>query len=437
MTIAWEALTAEAAAILRDNDRGGYTVPARGLYPFQWNWDSCFVALGWKHLDEDRAWLEIETLFHGQWDDGMLPHVIFHRPDPGYFPGPEHWGVDRSPPTSGITQPPVAATSVRSLLEGARDSAAAEARARALFPKIVAFHRWFHHARGDGDLVAIIHPWESGRDNLPDWDLPLSRVATGDGPPYDRRDTQHVAADQRPEKLDYDRYMALVGYGRARNWDAEAIRASAPFWVADVGVNAILLRADKDLLALARRWGERAVAAEIEAWTAAGTRGLTRLWESATASFRSLDLLSREPAGGVGAGTFLPLYAGAADAQQAAALAARLKRWLGRACFAVPSHDPESSVFDARRYWRGPVWLIMNRMIAEGFAAYGHGNLAERIRTDSARLVAAGGFAEYFEPFTGEGLGGDSFSWTAAIWLDWVRCGRRCPEDRPEPRIRA
>ena len=29
----------EAVAILRENDRGAYTVPTKGLYPFQWNWD--------------------------------------------------------------------------------------------------------------------------------------------------------------------------------------------------------------------------------------------------------------------------------------------------------------------------------------------------------------------------------------------------------------
>jgi hypothetical protein len=29
-----------AVEILRENDRGDYTVPTKGLYPFQWNWDS-------------------------------------------------------------------------------------------------------------------------------------------------------------------------------------------------------------------------------------------------------------------------------------------------------------------------------------------------------------------------------------------------------------
>ena len=44
-----------AIAILRENDRGAYTVPTKGLYPFQWNWDSCLTALGLAALDEDRA----------------------------------------------------------------------------------------------------------------------------------------------------------------------------------------------------------------------------------------------------------------------------------------------------------------------------------------------------------------------------------------------
>ena len=77
-----------AAAILRENDRGHYTVPTKGLYPFQWNWDSCLTALGLAALDEDRAFTEIETLFAHQWPDGMVPHIVFHVMDDGYFPGP-------------------------------------------------------------------------------------------------------------------------------------------------------------------------------------------------------------------------------------------------------------------------------------------------------------------------------------------------------------
>ena len=65
----------QARAILRRNDRGGYTVPTDRLYPFQWNWDSAFVAMGWATFDEARALTEVERLLEGQWDDGLVPQI--------------------------------------------------------------------------------------------------------------------------------------------------------------------------------------------------------------------------------------------------------------------------------------------------------------------------------------------------------------------------
>src|SRR5690606_32049307 len=62
----------EARRILAVNDRGGYTVPTDRLYPFQWNWDSAFVAMGFALYDVDRAYRELERLAEGQWADGMI-----------------------------------------------------------------------------------------------------------------------------------------------------------------------------------------------------------------------------------------------------------------------------------------------------------------------------------------------------------------------------
>ena len=91
------ALDSIARSILLGNDRGGYTVPTDGLYPYQWNWDSAFAAAGFATFDIPRAWAEVETLFGGQWPSGMVPHILFHRPDPGYFPGPDVWGARLGP----------------------------------------------------------------------------------------------------------------------------------------------------------------------------------------------------------------------------------------------------------------------------------------------------------------------------------------------------
>ena len=100
-------------------------------------------------------------------------------------------------------------------------------------------------------------------DNSPAWDEALARVEVApDLEPYVRRDTPHVDPSMRPTKAEYDRYMTLVQIYRQHGWRHEITRLS-PFRIADVGTNCILLRADRDLLALAERLGEPAAAAEI------------------------------------------------------------------------------------------------------------------------------------------------------------------------------
>jgi hypothetical protein len=56
-------------------------------------------------------------------------------------------------------------------------------------------------------------------------------------------------------------------------------------------------------------------------------------------------------------------------------------------------------------------------MIAEGLQNAGQTALAATLRDHSKRLIDQAGFAEYFDPTNGDGLGGQDFSWTAAIYL--------------------
>jgi len=83
----------------------------------------------------------------------------------------------------------------------------------------------------------------------------------------------------------------------------------------------------------------------------------------------------------------------------------------------VPSFEPGRPEFEPRRYWRGPVWLVVNWMLIDGLRQNGAAGLAERIRRDSLALVDRSGFGEYFDPLTGDALGGTEFSWTAAMYL--------------------
>lgn len=405
-------MDARARQIMADNDLGRYTVPTRGLYPYVWNWDSAFAALGFATYDMERAWVELDTLFAAQWPDGMVPHILFEVDDPDYFPGPSVWQANKGPvPSSGITQPPVAATVIREL--AARDPA----RAYGFVDALNRWHTWFHAARDpDGvGVIGIVHPWESGRDNLPDWDLPASRIDTSGVGDYTRRDTSHVNNDHRPRKEQYDRYLALVQFGVDRDWDQVRIARECPFFVADPAMTAIVLRAERDLKALAQSAG--ITLTDIDDRIARLEAGMDTLWRDDIHAYVAKDLRTGELADSVTSGSYLALYGGVTKYKDA--LIASFDAVADACTYTVPSFDPRDHRFDHVRYWSGPVWSIVNWMIGRGFEEQGATAQADRIRRDTAAVTRIGNFHEYFSPTDGQGCGGKAFTWTAAVWLAW------------------
>jgi len=415
----------KAQAILRANDKGGYTVPTARLYPFQWNWDSAFVAMGWQTFDEPAAWREVKSLLKGQWDDGMVPHIVFHAPSDQYFPGPDVWGTRHVPPTSGITQPPVLASAVARLVATARDKGLAEAKAAAIYPHLLANHRWWSRARDPHQtgLVAVLHPWETGMDNSPAWDTAFARVPTSTTTVVKRRDTSHVDAGHRPHDIDYQRFIHLVDCYREAGWDPARMWQVAPFKVADVATNAILARAEIDLLELAARFGTAADQAEIAQRAARMKQAIATLWQPKLGLYGSRDLIADAPIETATSAGFLPLYADAADAAKAARMGATLDRWREQVRYLVPSTPPDSPSFEPLRYWRGPVWAVVNWMIADGFARAGDAVRARQISAATRASIEHAGFGENFDPLTGAAGGGGTFSWTAAIYLLLAKAG--------------
>ena len=409
-----EKLDEQARAILTGNDRGGYTIPTAGLYPYQWNWDSAFAAWGFSTFDIDRAWTELETLFSGQWDTGMVPHILFHQPDPGYFPGPDVWGTEGKGPiaSSGISQPPVAAILMRKIL--ATDPEAGRARLAALFPKLMAWHRWWRTCRTVNGVAAITHPWESGRDNCPDWDPGMANVDGSGVGSYTRRDTGHVDPSMRPRKEDYDRYLAILQFGKACGWDQANILSDGPFLMADPAMTFILIRANRDLAGIARELGEDP--SEPESWATEMEAALPYIWNTSLGGYDARDLRNGNFAGVLGSGAFLSWLAGVETADAEARLMAV---WDG-VKYGIPSADPAWESFNPRRYWRGPTWPVVNALIAVGLHDAGRAEDEARLRRETRELIEAGGFYEYFDPVDGTACGGSDFSWTAAIWLTWA-----------------
>ena len=169
------SLAEQAAAVLAANDRGTYTAPAGNLYPHQWLWDSCFTAIGLRHLDVDRAQTELVSLIKGQWSNGMLPNIVFSN-EPQYRTDREYWRSHINPnspddlATSGITQPPILAEAVWQI---GQNLSAPERRSwfKFILPHIISYHEWLYadrdpHKEG---LILLVHPWETGLDNTPPW----------------------------------------------------------------------------------------------------------------------------------------------------------------------------------------------------------------------------------------------------------------------------
>lgn len=410
MTSDTTSIDQQAKDILQGNDRGTFTVPTHGLYPFQWNWDSMFTAWGIATWDLERAWVEAETLLASQWDCGMVPHIIFHEGTADYFPGPDVWGAGGTPPTSGITQPPVAATMMRSLYN--QDKAFGRARMEAGFDKLAAWHRWFMETRAENGMIAIIHPWESGRDNALDWDKAMAGVEVTEMFEYKRRDTSHVDADMRPKQGEYDRYLTMVAHGRKHGWSDESAK-TAPFRVADPGMTFILLRACRDLLALAEEFARDTT--EIEGWITILEGGVRNHWNP-EGFYDSVTLSDGSFAGALSNASVLCWYAGIENAQ----MLDHLRKILDNVTYGVPSLDPRNPGFEPLRYWRGPVWAMQNALIGIGLDDMGHTDLGTRLRENTRDLLSTHGFNEYFSPVDGTPAGGATFSWTAAVWLTWA-----------------
>jgi len=419
-------LLSRAQAVLRANNAGAFTQPGPRQYPHQWNWDSAVVALGLSHFDLPRALAEIRSLIGGQWRDGMIPHVVYHTGPSDYFPDPGFWQIENSPnapgvATSGITQPPILATIVRRIHAHTPISGFL----RQAYPSLLHWHRWLHTARDvDGSgLACLIHPWESGTDDSPRWLRAMACITPIDLPAYRRGDTAHVAPGERPHDTDYERFVHLIDVFRRARYDPSALLARSPFLVQDVLFNSILYRADDDLRALAVELGEPT--GEIDHWQRSlRERFDARFWDEARGLYFDYDMRVGAPIAVNTAMAFMPLYAGLASDIQAHRLI--YEHWLNPVEYApddvvrhqITTTSKAEPAWEARRYWRGPVWIILNWLLADGLRRYGFNDLAEALRRDSLELITRSGFREYYDPRDGSGCGSTDFSWSAALAIE-------------------
>lgn len=111
-----------------------------------------------------------------------------------------------------------------------------------------------------------------------------------------------------------------------------------------------------------------------------------RLWSDEVNLYVDYDVVGNKRTDVMSSAGFLPLYCGAASAEQAAKM---VKHLTDPETFGTPLRIPSIAKSNVAAYkkdmWRGPVWTNINYMVALGLERYGYHDLARSIMQDTMR----------------------------------------------------
>lgn len=385
-----EVMRQNTRTVKRDGKVWRYTVPSPDTYPYQWLWDSCFHAIILSRFDIESAKSEMRSLLSAQFQNGMIPHMIYWERERDVIDF--EWGKED---TSSITQPPMIAYAVWRIFEKDRDEEFLSETYRKLFH----FYKYFLHDRDPHErhLVGIINPDESGEDNSPRFDSLL------DLPP-------HHEFDRNLETR-----LQLVEENKKCNFDAPFCMKNF-FWVKDVPMNVIMIENLRALAKIARilnysydaqyfeHKSDQIVTAMHELMREDGIFYSTYGEHYEKIRVKTWAILS-------------PLFTGMLSQEEAREMIESHllnpdEFWCE---YPVPTVAMNEPSFDVKGFWRGPTWMASNWFIHKGLMHYGFTEVADGLKQKSAELLEKSGFREQFDPRTGEGYGAKDFTWGGLI----------------------
>ena len=369
-----------------------YTIPSSDTYPYQWLWDSCFHAIILSHFRIADAKKEILALLSKQFQNGMIPHMIYWENIKRMGFPKIKWGKED---TSTITQPPMIAYAVWSIYQKDKD----KSFIKKVYPHLYHFYRYLLTERDPhgNQLIGIMNPDESGEDNSPRFDIPLGL------PPV------------HSLKENAKRRFGLVAQNIECKFDAPFCMRNF-FWVKDVPFNAIMVENLRLLAQIAASLGysEDAdfFASEAENIVSAMRKFMLEdglFWSTFGENYQKIKVKTWA--------IFAPLFAKILTQKEAEKLVKEhllnpKEFWTE---FPVPTVSISESSFDPQGFWRGPTWIATNWFIYKGLLNYGFNGVAEQIKETSIKLIQESGFREYFNPQTGEGLGAKNFTWGVLV----------------------
>lgn len=376
-----------------------YTIPSIHTYPYQWLWDSCFMAITMSHFDIPQAKAELRSLVSKQFENGMIPHMIYWQ----HSDMPDHlkisWGKRQ---TSSITQPPLLAAAVAKIYDTDGDIDFV----KEMLPHIHEFHQFFYRNRDPrkSGLIGIINPDESGEDTSPRFDEALEL-----GPTWSLAEN-------------YAARMELVKDWREARFVVKQ-RMDLKHWVRDLPFNAILLESVSQTARLASLAGEGHIAEWSLQHFEKTSKGMREKMKNEEGYyFSSMNSGEKEMRIDIRTWSmFVPMYAGLSTHEEAERLVKLLNEPdFFSTPFGVPTVSLDEPSFDLENTWpwpnwRGPVWMGSNWLIIKGLRRYGYNEQADLLKAQSVQLIEKSGFREFYNPFSGEGYGAEGFTWGGLV----------------------
>ena len=403
-----EALEKGARQILLTNLRQGvaewngqeysFVCPSLTGYPFQWFWDSCFHAIALLHLDPEQAKAELRTLMSGALPNGFMPHIIFWEMEKQRDFLSRNIVGQTDPHYSSTMQPPIIAYAVERVYQATGDE---EFKAMAL-PVLVNFYRWLRDTRDpDNDgLIAVIQPEEAGTDCSPKYDEALG---------LGELSNQGFVSALR--KI-YQAYEPLRG-------DDQKILSADLFHFEDVLVNSIYVMGMRSLV---RLLGDSTESAEFNCEAKRTLDALLeKCWDEEVGAFFDLSGIAEKPVRVVTISSLMPLIL---EDLPRPIVERLVNDWLSSPDHfwtpyplpSVPASNPKFMPGNPHGFiWRGPSWINTNWFLYHALLNHGYKELADIIATKSIECVEKSGFREYYNPYTGEGLGAKDFGWSTLI----------------------
>jgi len=359
----------------------GYCVPNPGTYPHLWLWDSCFHAIIWARFRDERALHELDAVLAGQLPNGMVPHMRYGGEGPDTWLGP----LEK---TSSLTQPPMFGHALRVLSE------AGFSLPGRMLEQAKAGLDWLWDNRRTADgLIYVVHPWEAGNDHSPRWDDWGAPGRTKEG--YDRP----ARTAWNKERMQEVQFSA----DGAATWSTSFVACPAAF-NAYTAFNMRELAAVTDDAGLEERAGALAEAMDAHLWDED-----ERLWSDLAVV-------------GGGPSVNIPISDGVMGALVTAdsgKAKAALQQLIDPARFGAP-FGPANVVrshpaYDPDMYWRGPAWPPLNYLFQQAAKRLDLEDMALELAKLTAAGAKASGWAEYWNPENGRGLGAVPQSWAGLV----------------------